>query len=371
MYLRRHRVEDAAGIAAAVAGSMAELRPWMPWAADNSIVEPDVQRQRLVKVAPNWELGSEYVYLVFRPDGNDVLGCIALLRQVGPAALEIGYWLRTTESGRGTMTEATRALTNEALRLPGVDRVEIHCDEANYKSAAIPRRLGFSLVRVEARDVTAPGQVGRGMVWVREQPVPATAVFYVVGHPGAGKYTTAKELQRLCAGRHEHLAVVDNHYITNPIFGVINVDGRSPLPPSVWDRAAEVAEAVYKAIETISPWDWSFVFTNFLSQDEPQDWRLYQRVKRLAAARGSRFLLVRLMCDTEELCHRVTGPTERSASNWSIPGGLANWQRRSRCCCQTTLTSSLSTSPTRARSERPKPYSTRSTGSTGPTASRP
>jgi RimJ/RimL family protein N-acetyltransferase len=44
--------------------------------------------------------------------------------------------------------------------------VEIHCDEANVRSAAVPRRLGYRLDRVEDGDRTAPADTGRRMIWV-------------------------------------------------------------------------------------------------------------------------------------------------------------------------------------------------------------
>ena len=64
------------------------------------------------------------------------------------------------------------ALTAAALALPGVERVEIHCDEANRRSAAVPRRLGYRLDRIEADHVSAPGDLGRSMIWVHTPPPP-------------------------------------------------------------------------------------------------------------------------------------------------------------------------------------------------------
>ena len=168
LYLRRHRVEDAAGVASAVTESLAELQKWMPWAG-TSAVDVEAERRRLQEVVPRWEEDVEYVYLVLVPGQDRVLGCIGLHRRVGPTALEIGYWLRTDETGRGTMTKAVRALTTVALALPGIDRVEIHCDEANYRSAAVARRLGFALARAEEAEVKAPGEVGRRQIWVLDR----------------------------------------------------------------------------------------------------------------------------------------------------------------------------------------------------------
>ena len=313
VYLRRHQVGDATAIAAAVAESLAELRPWVPW-ADRSAAEPGAQRRRLEEVVPHWEQGTEYVYLVFRPGQDKVLGLVGLHRRVGPGALEIGYWLRTSETGRGTMTEAVRALANEALALPGVGRVELRCDEANQKSAAIARRLGFRLARTGQVDTASSAESGREMVWVLDQPVPASAVYYLIGLPGVGKYTVASAMARLAAERGQRLVVVDNHYVNNVIFGLVGVDGRTPLAPAVWARVAEVAEVaeiVFTTVETLSPRGWSFVFTNYLDHSSAEDHRWYRRVRQVANARGSRFVPVRLVCEPDELCRRVASP-ERS-----------------------------------------------------------
>lgn len=161
--LRRHRVEDAEAIAEAIALSLPELRPWMPWATEEA-AEPSLQRARLEEAVPHWEAGSDFVYVIVS-DGR-VAGCMGLHNRIGPGGLEIGYWLRTDHTGRGIVTSCVRSLTATVLALPGLDRVEIHCDEANVRSAAVPRRVGYRLARVEDDEVTAPGEIGRSMIWV-------------------------------------------------------------------------------------------------------------------------------------------------------------------------------------------------------------
>ena len=89
-----------------------------------------------------------------------------LHRRIEPAALEIGYWLRPDYLGRGYASRAVAALTEAALSLPDVDRIEIHTDEANTSSAAIPRRLGYRLDRVEPKTPQASGETHRKQIWV-------------------------------------------------------------------------------------------------------------------------------------------------------------------------------------------------------------
>ena len=57
-------------------------------------------------------------------------------------------------------------LTEVALSLRDVDRIEIHTDEANTASAAIPRRLGYRLDRIEPKTPQASGETERKQIWV-------------------------------------------------------------------------------------------------------------------------------------------------------------------------------------------------------------
>lgn len=161
--LRRHRVSDAEGIAEAVAASMTELQPWMPWAAEEA-TDVSFQRQRLESAVGMWDDGSDFSYVVV-DDEDRVLGVMSLMARIGPDALEVGYWLRSDSTGRGIATACAAALTKAALALPQIVRVEIHCDEANVRSAAIPQRLGYRLDRIDQDEIAAPGEIGRSMIW--------------------------------------------------------------------------------------------------------------------------------------------------------------------------------------------------------------
>ena len=100
-------------------------------------------------------------------DGAVVLGMIGLHRRLGPGAIEIGYWTHVDHSGRGYMTAAAQAITRVAEALEDVQRVEIHTDEANVRSAAIPPKLGYRLDRVDTRRPEAPAESGRLQIGVR------------------------------------------------------------------------------------------------------------------------------------------------------------------------------------------------------------
>jgi RimJ/RimL family protein N-acetyltransferase len=164
---RRHREDDLDALQEAIEESRDHLRPWMFWADQTRNETASFLRAAIDK----WNTGEEFTYLLVSYDGARVLGGAGLHRRLGPDALEIGYWLRVGATGRGLMTATAAALTDAAFALDGIDRVEIHCDEANVRSAAVPRRLGYTLARIDDRPIAAPAERGRMMTWVRREAI--------------------------------------------------------------------------------------------------------------------------------------------------------------------------------------------------------
>jgi RimJ/RimL family protein N-acetyltransferase len=180
LVLRRTRLEDAVPIAAVVAASLDHLRPWMPWATPEA-ADYRTQLVRIAEADEMWAAGTGFIYVMIagenppeRPregatgQDGEVVGTIGLHRRAGDDAVEIGYWIAAARTRRGYATAAARALTSVGAALPGIRQVEIHCDEANLASAAIPRKLGYRLDRVEPHVREAPGERGRRMIWVWE-----------------------------------------------------------------------------------------------------------------------------------------------------------------------------------------------------------
>ncbi|MFD9129521.1 GNAT family N-acetyltransferase [Kitasatospora sp. NPDC059571] len=163
--LRRRRAADAAALNAAVRSNLDHLRPWMPWAQAEPSMAQSIETAKAGEQV--WDEGTDFMY-VLSPEAEPtvVIGAFGLHGRIGPGALEIGYWVARDHGGRGFATEAARALTAAALALPGIDRVEIHCDEGNAPSAAVPRKLGYRLDRIDDSAVTAPSETGRKMVWI-------------------------------------------------------------------------------------------------------------------------------------------------------------------------------------------------------------
>lgn len=163
--LERWSDADVDELVEAVNDTLTDLRLWMPWAQEPVTAEGMAFVVREAHAA--WDAGREFAYVIRDPgERSRIVGCCGLHDRIGTGSLEIGYWVRSGHGGRGVATEAAGLLTRSALAIEGVHRVEIHCDEANVRSAAIPPKLGFALDRVERRPPQTPGETERHMIWV-------------------------------------------------------------------------------------------------------------------------------------------------------------------------------------------------------------
>ncbi|MHB1536402.1 MAG: GNAT family N-acetyltransferase [Acidimicrobiales bacterium] len=171
VFLARPSLSDAQPLATAVNESLEELRPWMPWA--QAPASAQTMGTFLRRAAADWDRGCGFTYLIRRADDLAIIGCCGLHARIGPGALEIGYWVHSRHTGRGVATAAADALTGAAFGLRGVERVEIRCDAANHRSAAVALRLGYRAAGFGKRLPSAPGETGEELVWIKEQaPVP-------------------------------------------------------------------------------------------------------------------------------------------------------------------------------------------------------
>ncbi|MFC1416802.1 GNAT family N-acetyltransferase [Streptacidiphilus cavernicola] len=160
--LRRWQPGEAELLDRIVVESLDHLLPWMPWAAVHT---RQTAQDFLDRAQDDWASGAAYNYAI-TVGGGEPVGACSLMRRIGPGGMEIGYWIHPGWTGRGLVTRSAAALVAAAFALPGVTHLEVHHDEANRASGAVPRRLGFTVVsrrRDPARSST-PGESGVDLV---------------------------------------------------------------------------------------------------------------------------------------------------------------------------------------------------------------
>jgi ribosomal-protein-serine acetyltransferase len=162
LLLRRWRVEDAEVLHRAIEVSVEHLRPWMGWTTQEPM-SMEARRDLIAGWEREWRAGGDCTIGVFR-DGEVVGGC-GMHRRRGPETLEIGYWTHVDFLRQGIALRVAAALTETALSVPGIERVEIHHDRANERSAAVPRRLGYEFIGETPDEPEAPAEVGIDCTW--------------------------------------------------------------------------------------------------------------------------------------------------------------------------------------------------------------
>lgn len=162
---------DAVALWMAIDESRPTLLPWLPWAREDhrSLAETHhtIEKFRRELGKPAFEAGRLNVVLgVFDRGSGRLLGGSGFHTfRPGVHQAEIGYWLRTSERGRGVCTAATAATVSWGF-MPvarggwGLRRLEILCAGGNPSSAGVGRRLGL---REESRTRADRWIDGRGL----------------------------------------------------------------------------------------------------------------------------------------------------------------------------------------------------------------
>ena len=171
--LRSWRPDDATELLPILQANWEHLSPWIPARVASPSPEPEL-RERLRGNAEAFADDREWRFATLARDDGRILGELSLFPRSaeGRVALgesdraEIGYWMRADETGRGLVTEGVEALIAAAGAIERLRHLEIRCDARNAPSAAIPRRLGFTLSEtIETSGVLAHERSVALQVW--------------------------------------------------------------------------------------------------------------------------------------------------------------------------------------------------------------
>ena len=160
LILRCPTSADATAVNAAVRESLAELRPYMPWAQ----VEPTLAQteSECRRMHARFLLREDLAMLIFerRSDGSEggFIGGTGLHRiDWAQRQFEIGYWCRTSANQQGFVTEAVQALMRLGFEVLEARRLEIRMDDGNDRSRYVAERAGFRLEGVMRGNSLTPG----------------------------------------------------------------------------------------------------------------------------------------------------------------------------------------------------------------------
>ncbi|MFC5650013.1 GNAT family N-acetyltransferase [Paenibacillus solisilvae] len=146
---------DGARVNEAIKESIEELRPWMPWAQQVPTIEESeiISREGNIRFTERSDLR---LYLIHKQTSQFIGGSGLHRIDWHARKFEIGYWVRTSSSGQGYITEAVERITQFAIQELQANRVEIRCDSRNLRSIHVAERLGFTkegILRADKCDV--------------------------------------------------------------------------------------------------------------------------------------------------------------------------------------------------------------------------
>lgn len=158
IHLMRSRPHHASALIEGLNESLKELRAFMPWAHFENTLES--QTQRLTHLESQWDQNKDFTFNIFlenhhaqdQPDLQEThpkknlhfAGCVGMhLNCLSVSGVEIGYWVRTSEAGKGLCTLATRLLVYIGFECQKVRRIKITCDTVNEASRRVIEKVGF------------------------------------------------------------------------------------------------------------------------------------------------------------------------------------------------------------------------------------
>ena len=159
LLLRSARPGDAPALYDAIESSLPEFFPWLAFSAK----QPDLETLERVSTEAQEKFAAHefFVWRVWEPDGNTMVGTVDLHSiHLDAPSCEIGFWMRTSHTGRGLAKEAVNAIIDVALEHLGALRIEARCDTRNERACRFIERLGFvfeGIARNDDRD--AAGQL--------------------------------------------------------------------------------------------------------------------------------------------------------------------------------------------------------------------
>jgi RimJ/RimL family protein N-acetyltransferase len=139
--IRPYSAEDTSAVYEAVRESINEISAWMPWChADYAIEETSAF---ILSRAEAWSNDREYTFGIFDAGTGKFLGSTGLnfINRVHNCA-NLGYWVRSSWTGRGVASSATRLVARFGLESCGFQRIEILAAVGNLPSQRAAEKAG-------------------------------------------------------------------------------------------------------------------------------------------------------------------------------------------------------------------------------------
>ena len=175
LQIRPYVLDDAGAVAEAVRESLPELQPWMPWCHPGYAIEES--RAWLALQLAAFEQKSAFEFAIISPDGTYLGGCGANHVDGINRRANVGYWVRSTETGRGVATSALEALRDWAFANTDLVRLEIVVAVENSASHSVAEKAGATREGTLRRRMLLHGAAHDATMFSFTRAVPSTSIW--------------------------------------------------------------------------------------------------------------------------------------------------------------------------------------------------
>jgi RimJ/RimL family protein N-acetyltransferase len=141
LILRPPDIEDADAIYHAVKVSQAELEPWMDWCTPD--YSKDVTIDWIERQPREWAEETNFQFAIFDAQNENFMGSCGINHiNMNYLLANLGYWVRTDQTGKGIATEATRLVAQFGFSKLELRRIEIVTGVENWASRKVAENVG-------------------------------------------------------------------------------------------------------------------------------------------------------------------------------------------------------------------------------------
>lgn len=138
--IRCYRPEDADDFYRAAQESNIEVFPWLSWChSDYSFKEAQAWSESRKKL---FEQEKEFEFVIVDHEDRFLGGCCLNQINLVDRMANLGYWVRTSATGRGVATQAVKLLAEFAFSRTNLERLEIICAINNKASQQVAQNVG-------------------------------------------------------------------------------------------------------------------------------------------------------------------------------------------------------------------------------------
>jgi len=139
LIIQRHSKEDADSLFAAATESIEQVYPFLPWCHPGYSREDAVSW--LAQCTEQWrKQEGHYAFAIYAKHSGRFIGGCGLNRIDDHPVCNLGYWIRSSETGKGYASEATTGLVKYGFEQLGLLRIEIMMSVENSASRRVAEK---------------------------------------------------------------------------------------------------------------------------------------------------------------------------------------------------------------------------------------